>query len=82
MKPENWTDMSPDDRTKCAISLFSSLRGRLVLGQALAWATATMRTQKYPEVSNIEDMEILGELFQPFFTLYCDNVKKLGGSSE
>jgi hypothetical protein len=71
MKPENWDSMTEQDKREDAERLFNSVRGRLVIGQAIARAAAVMRKEKYPETSNIEDMEELGEmLFNPFYSMY------------
>jgi hypothetical protein len=71
MKPANWNKMTAAEKHDDATRLLSSIRGKLILGQALAKAVAVMKTETYPEHSNIEDMEELGEtLFAPFFTMY------------
>lgn len=71
MKPENWNTMSDAEKLDDAERLLHSVRGKLIIGQALARAVAVMRTEEYPEMSNIQDMEELGEvLFNPFFSMY------------
>jgi len=51
-------------RKAAAMELFNSPRGRYLLGQALALAVKSMRSERYPETSNIADMELLGnEIF-------------------
>jgi hypothetical protein len=77
MKPGNWNEMTETERRDDAIRLFESMRGRLIIGQALARAVAVMSEEKYPEASNISDMEELGEtLFSPWFSVYVDRLKK------
>jgi hypothetical protein len=73
MKPDDWDDMTTEDKQTMARELVNTIRGRLILGQALGWAVRTMQKEQYPETSNIEDMEMLGEgLFQPFFNMYLN----------
>jgi hypothetical protein len=75
MKPENWNTMTITEKRDDATKLFNSTRGQLIIGQALARATAVMRTEEYPETSNIEDMEELGEaLFGVWYSLYTSRV--------
>lgn len=53
---------------KAALDLFSSLRGRYIIGQALSLARQSL---KETEPSNAADMELLGRnLFSPFFDLH------------
>ncbi len=71
MKPENWNTMSDAEKLDDAERLLHSVRGKLIVGQALARAVAVMRTEEYPEESNIQDMEELGEmLFAPFYSMH------------
>ena len=75
MKPDNWDKLPLEDRSAIAHALFQSMRGSLIIGQALAHAIEVMSKEEYPETSNIEDMEILGEtLFLPFFSMYRDKL--------
>jgi len=75
MKPEGWDRMSGPDKREDAERLFTSVRGKLIIAQALAKAIEIMKEQEYPERSNIEDMEELGEtLFQPFFSMYTSKL--------
>jgi hypothetical protein len=62
MKPSNWNKMTKKQKEEHAIALFNDMRGRYIIGQALAIASETMKKVKYPETSNIEDMEALGEV--------------------
>ena len=51
--------------TKEAVEFAQSLRGKYIIGQALAIASDTLVNAKHPEFSNIADMEFLGNsLFQ------------------
>ena len=61
MKPKDWNHMTIQQKKEWAIDLFKSTRGYFVIGQALAIATQELKKNKYPEQSNIEDMEIFGE---------------------
>ena len=51
--------------------LLSSPRGQYLMGQALAIASQALRAANHPrkEVNNAEDMERLGTLFEPFFSM-------------
>ena len=53
------------------IGLLKSPRGQYLIGQALAIASRALRTADHPrkEVNNAEDMERLGTLFEPFFSM-------------
>lgn len=68
--PENWSHMTTVEKRENAKKLFNSPRGHLIIGQALARAILIMRTAEHPERSNIEDMECLGMLFEPWFTIH------------
>ena len=71
MKPANWDKMTDKDRARHAHALMTSLRGDLLMGQALAWAVRAMREELRPETSNIQDMEMIGEvLFEPWFSTF------------
>jgi hypothetical protein len=72
MHPENWHGLTIEEKTEAAKALFNSARGRFVAGQALARAILAMRAEPRPETSNIEDMEALGVLFEPWFTFFVD----------
>lgn len=61
MKPQNWDKLTKDEKFNIAMNLFKSTRGLYIVGQALARAVEVMKKEKYPEESNIEDMEMLGE---------------------
>lgn len=61
MKPDSWNDLSTARKMRIAHELLNSMRGQYIVGQALAKAVAVMRQAEYPETSNIEDMELLGE---------------------
>jgi hypothetical protein len=77
MKPSNWSKMTTEEKRENAVKLLNSGRGKLIIGQALARAAAVMRTEKYPETSNIEDMEELGEvLFGAFYRMYTPEGQK------
>jgi hypothetical protein len=76
VKPDNWQWMPDELKHKDALRLLNSFRGQLLIGQALARAVIAMSEDEYPEESNIQDMEELGEvLFQPWFSLYSKQLK-------
>jgi hypothetical protein len=51
-------------RKREAAALLNSVRGRYLMGRALALAIKSMRAERHPQTENIEDMELLGnELF-------------------
>ena len=76
MKPTDWAQLPKEEQTKMAIELFKSIRGKYIIGQAFAVAIETLSKEKYPETSNIEDMEMMGEtVFEPFFTI-CKQINK------
>jgi type III secretory pathway lipoprotein EscJ len=60
--------MSSKKKDAYAVELFRSLRGQLILTQALTVAIETMKQAQYPEQSNIEDMEIFKERLFTFFS--------------
>jgi len=66
MKPKNWDKLNAGKKKEIAKQLFSSVRGHYIISQALIKAVEVMRTEEYPETSNIEDMEMLLELFPIF----------------
>jgi hypothetical protein len=56
---------SQNNTMKEAIDFAQSLRGQYIIGQALAIAKEQLGKAEYPEVSNMADMEFLGNtLFQ------------------
>jgi hypothetical protein len=78
-KPDNWTALSRDDQYCLATNLWSSMHGQYLIGQALAEAISIMRqrSHQYLELSNIEDMEMLGEtLFSIGYTITTNNALK------
>jgi len=61
-----------------ALQLAQSIRGRLIIGKALAYAITAMEKlhPEFKEYSDIQDMKFIGEnLFAPFFQLYSENIK-------
>ena len=67
MKPSNWDSLDNDDKKLIASELLNSMRGQLILSQALVIAARTLREEKYPEESNAQDMDILAEMFFPMY---------------
>jgi hypothetical protein len=77
MKPSNWSKMTTEEKHEDALKLLNSGRGRLIMGQALAKAVTVMKAEEYPETSNIEDMEELGEMFfGAFYRMYTPEGEK------
>ena len=60
-KPTSWIYMNKEERRKLAMSLLDSMRGNYIISQALYYGIRELKKEKYPEQSNIEDMEILRE---------------------
>jgi len=67
MKPKNWDKLDWNTKVKIATELYGSERGAYIISQALSIAIKTMKKQKCPEVSNIQDMEMLQEVLFPFY---------------
>jgi hypothetical protein len=69
MKPKEWNKFSEKEKEFIATELLNSIRGRFILSQALTIAVEQMKKvpKPYTEISNIQDMEILREVF---FSLY------------
>ena len=67
MKPENWKDLDGNQASEIAASLLKSMRGSLIVGQALYIASQVLKKMDHPfnEVSNAEDMEMIGECLFP-----------------
>jgi len=65
-KPENWDKMPEIEKNDVGEQFFRTTRGRLMIGKALFIASREMRKQKYPEHSDADDMEILGETLFSF----------------
>lgn len=69
-KPENWESMNDDERREVARTLLQSIRGRYILSQALHYAIRDLKRVEpdyMQEKSNIEDMEILQEVYFSIF---------------
>lgn len=70
-KPNDWDEMTKAQQQAASIRLLNSSRGSYILGQALSLAIDKLRSVKpahMQERSNIEDMEMLQELFLPFIS--------------
>jgi hypothetical protein len=63
MKPKKWGSLPKKERRRLAVKLFNSIRGQSVVGQALETAIQWMEIDPHPEKRDIEDMEILLEIF-------------------
>lgn len=59
------------ERREIVIALAKSPRGQYLIGQALAIASQALRAADNPrkEENNAQDMERLGTLFEPFFSM-------------
>lgn len=77
MKPEGWDMMGAEEKKQEAMALYRSKRGWFLLGQALAVAIETMKKEEHPAVSDIQDLEMLQELFFPYHMIGA--VKKAAG---
>ena len=75
-KPNNWKKLSVDDRKQMARNLLFSMRGNYIVSQALYYGIRELKKVKYPEISNIEDMEMLKEML---FTIFIspEMIKKI-----
>jgi hypothetical protein len=63
MKPESYDTMTAAQKKRLAQGLAESTRGRWLIGQALYRGAQAMASDQYPEISNIEDMEVLSYMF-------------------
>jgi hypothetical protein len=63
IKPKNWNKMTKEEKRKAAEQLFTSPRGMCIVSQGLHFRLKAMKAmpERYTEVSNIEDMEMLRE---------------------
>jgi hypothetical protein len=67
MKPQKWNEMDYETKHEIAIALAQSMRGQYIISQALTKAINLMKKEKYPETSNIQDMEMLRDMLFPIF---------------
>jgi|688.fasta_scaffold266035_4 hypothetical protein len=61
-----YASLNHEQRQNAAIELFGSMRGRYIVGQALALAKAQIAES---EPSNAADMELIGLIFEPYYSL-------------
>jgi hypothetical protein len=79
MKPTDWYALSTEEKKDAALALANSMRGKTLLGRALAKAVAVMskgESRRHSEMSkseDVQDTEMLGAIFEPFYTLYVEN---------
>lgn len=69
MKPSNWSQLPRREKLRLGTDLFASPHGKHLLSQALCYGIAALQVDPTarPEVSDIEDMEILYEtIFDQF----------------
>lgn len=71
MKPENWDTLSSKEKREVATDLLHSMRGNLIISQALVFAISAMKKvpKERREVSNIQDMELLMEELFPMYAM-------------
>jgi len=77
MKPVDWNEMDKKEKEALALKLLHSVRGEYIISQALVKAIEAMQSEKYPETSNIQDMEMLLELFPIYKLVQAANKKRL-----
>jgi len=80
-KPDNWNELSDKEKNEIGLALFRTDRGQLMIGKALYHSAKSMMNQKYPEASDAEDMELIGESVFPtgyFIEVYMENFRKTG----
>jgi len=77
MKPKNWDSLSKQEKLGIARELFPSVRGQLIISQALVIASKELRGKKYPETSNAEDMDILIETLFPIYQVISKDISNL-----
>ena len=77
MKPNNWNKLSAREKRRISWLLLNSERGNYLISQALVLAIKDLKKVPKPrrEVSNIQDMEVLLELF-PIYAI-IDNMRIL-----
>lgn len=81
-KPIDWNKLNHKQKKGMAENLLFSLRGNYIISQALYYAIKSLKkVKKFPETSNIEDMEMLRETI---FFLFPDEelIKKSMKSME
>lgn len=61
MRPKNWDSLPSDEKMEIAHELLNTIRGRLVISQALEYGIRAMKAVDRPEHSNIADLEMLRE---------------------
>lgn len=60
-KPNNWSDLSEEEKRKIGVEFFGTPRAQLIIGKALYHMARQLKEKEYPEISDAEDMELLGE---------------------
>jgi len=75
-QPHNWEALCTEEQKKYACEFINTVRGRYIIGQALALAVARLEEVPLPhrEISNIEDMGRLAILFFPYYELHRSGV--------
>jgi hypothetical protein len=66
MKPPSWKKLTGKQKKEVALGLMSSMRGKYIMSQALHYGIKSLKAVRPVEMqerSNIEDMEMLTELF-------------------
>ena len=67
MKKKKLTKKEKNQLKDAAIEFMQTMRGQLILGQALYIAMAELKKAKYPEVSNIADMKFFMDNLFPLY---------------
>lgn len=66
-KPVNWDSLPPKVKRDLANDMVRTARGRYILSEALWYGTKLLRSMPVQaNISEIEDMEMLREVFQEF----------------
>lgn len=73
-KPNGWNKLPKEKQIELAREFLCSTRGHYILGQALALAMLSMDKVKgsMRENNNIQDVEILSVLFEPYYSMTLD----------
>jgi hypothetical protein len=82
MKPSEWKKWNDNEKREYALALRSTFRGKLVMGKALAKAVMVMRKEELLEGSTLEDIEMLGLLYEPWFSYYLTESEMIAGLVE
>lgn len=65
MKPNDWDKMTDEDKKDIAIKLFSSMRGQLIIGQALFKAIEAMKKEAIKDLGGLDEVQSNGQAMGP-----------------